>query len=274
MESKLTKSQFYKTEWKEYKEGGERYRIRANVRYDDQCGNGHNTFAITGETNHYRNGWREDSCGRIHDLIGKHFPELAPYIKWHLVSSDAPLHYAANAIYHASNRDCWGKLAGEPYNFERRLMFNGVPFLYEPKKELLAHIDAVGLHPDLWAGLSIVAVEYKPRKGENYNFNPHYTLDSMLDCDWYSAPFKSMDEAANFLHCMTHCEVEIVKRATAYGKGKERDFNAARAAAIWPEATDEQLSLPPEELRALIDARLPTLQNDFAAAMIALGFTF
>ena len=30
-------------------------------------------------------------------------PELAPYIKWHLVSSDGPLHYIANTVYHAQS---------------------------------------------------------------------------------------------------------------------------------------------------------------------------
>lgn len=79
----------------------------ATVRYDDECKNGHNTFAITGElydraeripgeakTKHSsgKTLWL-GSCGCIHDDIAKHFPELAPYIKWHLVSSDAPMYY-------------------------------------------------------------------------------------------------------------------------------------------------------------------------------------
>jgi len=37
----------------------------------------------------------------LHDEIGKHFPELAPFLKWHLMSSDAPMHYVANARYWA-----------------------------------------------------------------------------------------------------------------------------------------------------------------------------
>lgn len=89
----------------------------AKVRYDDDCKNGHNTFAITGEL--YDQGrangepstlnskgvkrWM-GSCGCLHDEIAAAFPELAPLIKWHLVSSDSPMHYVANTIYHASNR--------------------------------------------------------------------------------------------------------------------------------------------------------------------------
>lgn len=55
-------------------------------------------------------------------------------------------------------------------------------------------------------------------------------------------------------------------------EGKARDFEAARRTAIWPEATDEQLSLPEHELRALLVERLPRLLQQFRADMAALGF--
>ena len=91
---------------REFVEDGQAYRIYANVRYDDECGNGHNTFAITGEIFRLQinRGGRSsfDSCGCLHDDIAKHFPELAPFLKWHLMSSDGPMHYVANTIYHAS----------------------------------------------------------------------------------------------------------------------------------------------------------------------------
>jgi hypothetical protein len=67
------------------------------IRYDDQCGNGHNTFSITANT------FRMGGC--LHDLIAKHFPEFAHLIKWHLVSSDGPLHYVANTTYWAKQRN-------------------------------------------------------------------------------------------------------------------------------------------------------------------------
>lgn len=91
---------------REFVEDGQAYRIYANVRYDDESGNGHNTFAITGEIFRLQinRGGRSsfDSCGCLHDDIAKHFPELAPFLKWHLMSSDGPMHYVANTIYHAS----------------------------------------------------------------------------------------------------------------------------------------------------------------------------
>ena len=102
--SVLTKKQV-KMFKKAYVENGQEYVLIAKVRYDDEYGNGHNTFAITGEIWRAKNGQpigRDcESCGCIHKDITKRLPELAPYIKWHLVSSDEPMHYVANTVYHA-----------------------------------------------------------------------------------------------------------------------------------------------------------------------------
>lgn len=74
----------------------------ATVRYDDQCNNGHNTFSITGDIFLSRAGRARKSiaCGCLHDDITRLFPELAPHVKWHLTSSDGPMHYIANTVYH------------------------------------------------------------------------------------------------------------------------------------------------------------------------------
>ena len=113
-QSKLTKHQVKTYGPKFYTERGSEFLIVAEVRYDDECGNGHNTFAITATINEKRgNQWRDYSGGCCHDEVAKHFPELAPFIKWHLVSSDGPMHYVANTLYHAGDRDCWGLRKGE-----------------------------------------------------------------------------------------------------------------------------------------------------------------
>ena len=105
METTLTKHQVKTLGPLIYKEGGETYRITATVRYDDQCGNGHNTFSITSTIDQQvGNRWRDDAGGYIPDAIAKHFPELAPFIKWHLTSSDGPMHYIANTVFHAKAR--------------------------------------------------------------------------------------------------------------------------------------------------------------------------
>lgn len=81
-----------------------------NVRFDDECSNSHKTFSIIGEyfnTYHKFKRWPNycDTCGCIHDLISKYVPELQSFIKWHLTSTDGPMHYIANTVYHVKNND-------------------------------------------------------------------------------------------------------------------------------------------------------------------------
>ena len=95
-ESKLTKQQ---TKVFGPKKFGENETIKAFVRYDDKCGNGHNTFAVTAEITNRRGRVGVHSAGCLHDETTRVFPELAPFIKWHLVSSDGPLHYVANTTF-------------------------------------------------------------------------------------------------------------------------------------------------------------------------------
>jgi hypothetical protein len=38
----------------------------------------------------------------MHEELAVVFPELAHLTKWHLVSTDGPMHYIANTTYHAS----------------------------------------------------------------------------------------------------------------------------------------------------------------------------
>lgn len=110
----LTKKQVKTYGPKEFSVGRNRYKITAEVRYDDSCGNGHNSFAITGEIKFLDRGrWVFSAGGMLHEEIAKHFPELAPFLKWHLCSSDGPMHYVANTIHLAGNRDCWGGAKGE-----------------------------------------------------------------------------------------------------------------------------------------------------------------
>jgi hypothetical protein len=54
-------------------------------------------FSLTGTASHVGGG---DSFGCLHDLISEHFPELAPYVKWHLASITQPMYYLENGLYH------------------------------------------------------------------------------------------------------------------------------------------------------------------------------
>lgn len=197
--------------------------MNVTIRHDDACRNGHNSFAITADVRiPGQRGIEAGGC--LHDEITAVFPELAHLIKWHLSSTDGPLHYVSNTCYQAGNRDCHGLLKGE-----KRQIRNGRTG--SPVWELVAEIDGE---------------EVPIRKLENH-------MDS------------ETQPAAPRVYYAPWCSV---------GEGKERDFEAARRAAIWPEATDEQLSLPRTELEALLVARLPSLLAEFRRDVEAIGFEF
>lgn len=108
--------------------------IQAEARFDDQCNNGHESFAITAEIR--RLGRRDcEAWGCLHDEIAKAFPELAPLINFHLVSTDSPIHYVANTLYHAEDRGmthAWVYYTGpsDPLG------------VVEPKERLLGYLKA------------------------------------------------------------------------------------------------------------------------------------
>ncbi len=208
MTSVLTKKQVKKFGPKSYTDSnGYHHSITATVRYDDDCGNGHNTFAITGDDHSPRGG---SSGGMLHDLIAEHFPELKPYLKWHLVSSDGPMHYVANTIYFAGDKDHNGLAKGEV-----KQLING-------KTKQLAWKLADG-----GVGHRYIDADEQP---EGY-------------VPW-----------------------------TRTGEGKARELDYARSSAVWPEATDEDLTAP--GLKERLEARLPALMIEFKAAVESLGLVY
>lgn len=72
-------------------------RMRVEVRFDDHCGNGHNTLSICGYGERLERGrWVDSFGGQCTDEMREHFPELARLLPWHLCSTDGPMHYIAN----------------------------------------------------------------------------------------------------------------------------------------------------------------------------------
>ena len=105
LKSVLTRNQ-KQTFTKMIKFEGKPCKMTVNIRYDDECNNGHNTFSITGTINEL--GVRIDSmicAGCIHEEIKKYFPEFKHLIKWHLCSSDGPMYYMANTKYWVKNNN-------------------------------------------------------------------------------------------------------------------------------------------------------------------------
>ena len=67
---------------------------------------------------------------------------------------------------------------------------------------------------------------------------------------------------------------KVIETPTGYSEGKQREFDAARATGIWEDATDEELSQEPEELKKVLEARLPALMDSFVTDIEELGFVY
>lgn len=238
--------------------------LKVTLRFDDSCNNGHESFAITGEL---YEGFREVASGCLHEEIAKTFPEFEPLIKWHLCSIDGPMHYVANTCYHAGDRDHWGLRKGEestsPRQMKHFLRFGNSPVEHEVSVMLKEFIEQT-----FYDGAEFVIDEVR-----HAGFSSKYQFAGM-DCQWHECPFDSEKECRQWLNALTACVLNWDSRTEMFGEGKQRELDAARSAAIWPEATDEQLCLERPELEALLLARLPALLADFRAEMGSVGFIY
>lgn len=271
VESTLTKQQYTSKGPRAAKDWGQGAAIWVHLRYDDECGNGHNTFAITGTVRVPKR--REPVAGGcLHEEIAAAFPELEPLIKWHLCSSDGPMHYLSNTLYLAGERDCHGKLKGEPYQYETQIHFGENPIKHKFGRRFTQFLEDARPHPGATAyDFEVIEIPHEKRAGETFDFKPKYTFGG-FDAQWHECPFDTLDEALDFLKALQTCIPTFTKVATAWGKGKARELDAARHAAIWPDATDEELTAPGLEDR--LKARLPKLLEDFKAAVESIGFVF
>lgn len=200
--------------------------VIAKVRHDDTCGNGHNTFSITGDF-YGKDGCRADgvvkhkngrsvyleSSGCIHEAIAKYIPELAPLLKFHLCSTDGPMHYVANTVYQAGETDCNGNTPTT-----QRQIRNG------KTGKLVWQLKDVPTN-------RLVDADTRPRS---------------VTLEWEPCVHD------------TH--------------GKVRELEAARSSAVWPDATDDDLTAP--GLQERLEARLPALMVEFQAAVEYLGLVY
>lgn len=221
----------------DYMNKGRPETLTAKVRWDDQCGNGHNSFSVTGSiygpdriegetTIRHESGrtlWNF-AGGCCHEEIAKRIPELAPFIKWHLFDPCGPMHYVANTVYHVSDKDSHGLSKGE-----RKQLRNGR------------------------TGKPVWELVVRNANGEALANIGHNAWRDSAECPEDTFTVKWEPVWIN-------------------GEGKARELNHARATAVWPDATDEDLTAPGLEARLL--ARLPALVAEFKAAVESLGFVF
>lgn len=252
--------------------------MRVEIRFDDQCKNKHNTFAITGdvEDTSKRGDSRFVAGGCLHDEIAKAFPELAPLIKWHLKDSNGPMHYIANTLYHAGDRDCWGTRKGEPRQWTTAIVFGKNPIRHFASGQKAAFVKFLQEHKPCFSDspydFEVLPLHHDNKPG-GYQFEPKYTFGGFAD-KWHEAPFETEESALRFLQALQTCEPQFVKVATSFGEGKERNLAAARSTAIWPDAPDSILTAEPGVLRAALEARHPALMAEFKAAVIGAGFAW
>lgn len=277
MKSILTKNQT-KTIVRETRSGNV---IEVKLRYDDQCGNGHNSFSITADifdrTERSREPYRVNSKGKkrylgsfgcCHDEIEKHLPELKHLIKWHLMNSDGPLHYVANTLYHSRDRTHEGVEIGDPVAFNTRFKFVGFPITFKQhEKGFWDYLNNVGD----FNNVEVVKIPYDGK--DTYNFEPNYSLTGFIadsvDKKWYKSPFKSKREAVEFLEALRMHSFEFVKTPSSFCEPVEPNLEYARSSAIWPDATLEQL-----QNKELLESRTPSLCAEFKSVIEELGFTY
>lgn len=271
--------QCWKSDLRDIKWCGEPARMRVAIRFDDECGNSHNSFAIT--ANIFQKGVPGGVAagGCLHAEIAEFFPELAPLVKFHLFDDRGPWGYICNTVYLAGDRDYNGRRKGEPCSWEEVFKFGGFPIGYkipssEFKKWILAALEFNASTPASnpnRPSFSVVAVPHKDNKPGGYQFSPKFTLEG-FPCEWYQCPFNSEQEALEFLEAVGKYGLRVERTVTGYSEGKKRELDAARSAACWPEATDEELSVSKEELTKVLEARLPALMVEFWEAIKTCGF--
>lgn len=250
--------------------------ITTEIRFDDECGNRKQSFAITGSVKE-PGVFDVSMCGCIHEEIAAHFPEFAPLIKWHLFDTAGPMHYVANTVYHASNRDHSGRAAGEPSAWDHAIRFGTFPIHQRITKRFADWLQAriefnrtTSKANPARKPWEPVAVAHEKKPGETYEFGDKWTIAGH-DVKWHECPFDTRAEAQEFCDALRGYPVEFVMIPASFSKGKARDLDAARRAAVWPDATDEQLSAPRAELEAALLARLPALVAAFRTDMDAAG---
>lgn len=263
-----------------FKDGRHTFRISALVSHDDHCKNGHNTFSITADLDRWianvgdegrliHGRWRNEGGGCLHDEIAKHIPALEPYLKWHLTSTDGPMHYIENTLFQAGDKDCWGKRKGEPKQWEYKIKVGNDPVLHTLDRPFVKWLMA-----EYTAGARIfdaVEVPHKDTPGESYKFAPKYTFKGYRAdrCEWYQCPFETLDEAKQWASAINFGMLEFHKIAVAWGEGSEPDLEAARRSAVWPNATLAEL-----RSKDTLEARLPALMAEFKAAVESLRLVY
>lgn len=264
--------------------GGTKLTVTVEARFDDECSNGHNSFFLQAwayeankpKTDRY---WQQLS----EESIAKHFPEYAHLLKWNGTSTDGPMAYLSNTLYHACDRDHNGRRAGDPVQ-------TGIVVAIEVKGEKHTHTIPVyepnpfsstaNNFPAFWEAINNEGGFHKMRLF-NKPTNERTVLTLVCgahslhggtklhprDIDTGYAVKEGLQTVVDLWNgradLVLHAEVKEVS------EGYPPDLKAARRSAVWLDATIEQL-----QSADLLVARLPALMEEFKQDMESLGFIY
>lgn len=254
---------------------GVKCRMRLRVEFDDELRNGANSFAITCTIDEIKSNGRivDYGGGADHVEIARAFPELAHLAQWHLCATDGPMQYVANTVYLAGDRDPRGKRAGEPWAFSEAIQFGDNPIKHKVKRKFWQFLKDAKPHNGRGAyDFEVIEVaERKESTSGKTEYYRKYTFGGFA-AKWYECPFDTEQEALDFLKALQTCKPQFLQIPTLFSDGKARELDAARRVAIWPDATEAELSLPKEELTERLKARLPDLLKRFRETVEGAGF--
>lgn len=257
--------------------------MHVEMRFDDSCQNGHMSFSITASiyTDESRKQRDIAAGGCLHDEIEAVFPELAHFIKWHMCDTRGPMHYLANVIYLAGDRDHYGKRNGEPLRFDTKIYFADSPVPHAIGSGLVKFIKSrmIQISENHYASdpgngeFRVTALAHENRQGETFKFKPKFTFVGFGE-KWHDCPFDDEHTAQAWALALNSSGCKFNNIPIEFSEGKKRELDKARSAAVWPDATDEELSKEPDELKKALVDRLPKLMVDFRATIENAGFLY
>lgn len=212
-------------------------------------------------------GWTAQSNGPVsRDSLEQFWPDFIGAEVYHGCSLQGPLHYIVNTVYLAGTRDCFGWEAWE----QRKANVSGLPLWKADTKDLFHLVESLEQPAPLELRYEPLLVEKTMKWGPNKGIP-------------VGQPQK--DDEGRHLWLISGKPLPLVRSVEApaplvyafkpyLGEGKARELDLARRSAMWLDATDEELSVSSEELKAALEARLPKLLLELKGVVEQFGMTF
>lgn len=247
--------------------------LRVVLRYDTTGGKAANTFRVGSQ---YDNPIHGVEAGD--EAISRVFPSLVPLLRWHGMTGRGPENYIRDTLFEAGDQDIFGRKAGDPTAWQQVIYFGDSPVPHEIdldfarflKDRMIEAGEGVFMPNRSLRSLKIEEV----MEGDPSilaSDRPRYRFEGM-DVDWSRCPFKSRKIAEAWQKAISTCACRFQFVPVSFARGKAQNLEAARRAAFWPDATDEDLMQEPTALAKALNERLPKLMEEFKAAIEGVGF--